>query len=109
MAKNLILGFTLGALVVILILVLTGKLVWSESSATSDDIALLERYLAANKPTIMELGGEKVLYLPNTRQRGKNVSVDYAFYVLKDGELKKLRYTVGDGYLPRMVPTKEKN
>ena len=96
MVKNLILGFTLGALVVILILVLTGKLVWSESSSASDDTALLERYLAMHKPTIMELGGEEVLYLPTTRQKGKKVSVNPVFYVLKDGELKILKYTVGD-------------
>ena len=109
MAKNLILGFTLGALVVILILVLTGKLVWSEPSAASDDTALLERNIAMHRPTIMELGGEEVLCLAITRQSGKKISVTHGFYVLKDGELKKLRYTVGDGYLPRMVPTKEKN
>ncbi len=96
MAKNLILGVTLGALVVILILVLTGKLVWSEPSAASDDIAMLERSIAMHRPSIMKLGGEEVLCVAITQQRGKKISVNHSFYVMKDGELKMLKFTEGD-------------
>ena len=96
MTKNLILGFALGALAVVLVLVLTGKLVWNQPASASDDAGLLQQSIAMHSPTVIELGGEEVLCLPITRQSGKKVSVDHGFYVLKDGELKKLKYTQGN-------------
>jgi hypothetical protein len=85
MTKNLILGFTLGALAVVLALVLTGQLVWKD-----DDIALLERRIEAHTPRVIEIGGEQLLCLALTRQSGKSWSVDHAFYILKDGKLTML-------------------
>ena len=95
MTKNLILGFALGAIAVVLVLVLAGKLVWNEPTQAGDDLALLEQSIAMHSPKMIELGGEEVLCLPITRQRGKEIIVDHRFYVLKDGELKELKYTQG--------------
>ena len=95
MTKNLILGLALGAITVVLVLVLTGKLVWNHPTQAGDELALLEQSIAMHSPTVIELGGEEVLCLPITRQRGKEIIVDHRFYVLKDGELKELEYRQG--------------
>jgi hypothetical protein len=93
MMKNLILGVALGALVVMLALVFTGKLVWSTPSAPDAEFALLERSIEAHTPKVLEVGGEQVLCLALTKQSGKSISVDHALYILKDGELQKLSLT----------------
>jgi len=101
MMKNVFLGFVLGALVVMLALVVTGKLVWAsrrDDTAAWPDArqrALREAH-ELHKPTVLELADQQLLCVPTSKMRGDNISVDHVFAVLEDGKLKQVTLTKDD-------------
>ncbi len=91
MTKNFILGLVTGALLVVLALIFTGKLVWQKPLQPDEDLQasqqVLERMIEMHEPKILTIGGKELLYLSVTEQSGKHIRVDHKFYVYEDGQL----------------------
>jgi len=91
MMKDVLLGLSLGALAVVLGLIFTEKLVWTQPPVeTQDEMAWLERSVEAHVPHVLDVGNEQLIYMVETQQTGKNISVNYNFYKLNDGDLERV-------------------
>ena len=93
--KNALLGFTVGALVIIIGLFAIGKLTWPDKQNTqvkeTQQKALQNAYEMA-KPVVIQIGDRQILSLPKFEMHGENIKVRHILAILKDDTLKKLEF-----------------
>ena len=97
MAKNIILGFSLGALAVVIALVVAGKLTWKEPEKRDVGFSESRQEALRNanemaKPTVLQIGDQQVLSIPDIDIRGNDIHVKHTLAIIEEGGLRKLDF-----------------
>ena len=61
----------------------------SDKQSSSDAVA--KDFLKNNRPEVIKMGGQDVLYIREFSFKGNSHSIEYSFFTLKDGKLVRIQ------------------
>lgn len=94
MVKNFIIGAYTLLLVLAVIALASGRMAMMsvEDREIEKSTEILQQAIEMHKPEILRMGEREILHIPTSKISGKNWSVNHAFYIYKDGTLKRIDF-----------------
>lgn len=95
MLKNVLIGVYTLLFVLTIAAFATNRLAWlpPEQRNNSNPEEILHKAIEMHKPEVLKMGDINILHVPTSKMSGRNWSVNHAFYVYEEGQLKRIDLT----------------